>query len=167
MKVHFELMATYNAWANARLYGAAATLSDADYRRSVGAFFGSLHGTLNHVLAADRIWLRRFTGSGEHPDRLDAILYADLAGLAAARRAEDARIIAWVAGLEVAALDDVLAYATLGGATQQQVLREVLAHFFNHQAHHRGQAHTILTLLGVTDPPPLDLLVMLRERDAH
>lgn len=67
MKPHFAMMARYNAWANARLYAEARAVSDESYRKDVGAFFRSLHGTLNHLLVTDRIWMRRFTGKGEHP----------------------------------------------------------------------------------------------------
>ena len=79
MKKHFMMFAAYNRWANARIYDAAAELSDEDYRRDVGAFFRSMHGTLNHLLATDRIWMKRFTGQGETPNSLDAILFGDLA----------------------------------------------------------------------------------------
>jgi uncharacterized damage-inducible protein DinB len=81
MKSHFALLAAYNAWCNERIYAAAAQLSDADYRADRGAFFKSVHGTLNHILVADRVWLKRFTGQGEAPTRLDAILYDDPADL--------------------------------------------------------------------------------------
>jgi uncharacterized damage-inducible protein DinB len=77
MKAHFEQFAAYNRWANARLYEAALALDDAAYRRDVEAFFKSLHRTLNHLLLTDRIWLKRLTGEGEHPNRLDAIIYED------------------------------------------------------------------------------------------
>ena len=82
MKDHYTTFAGYNAWANRRLYDAAAALSDAEYRADQGAFFKSMHGTLNHLLATDRIWMKRFTGEGEAPDRLDAILHDRLADLA-------------------------------------------------------------------------------------
>jgi uncharacterized damage-inducible protein DinB len=75
MKPLFEIYAAYNAWVNERLYDAASHIPDAEYRRDRGAFFGSLHGTLNHLLVGDRIWMRRFTGEGEAPTRLDAVLY--------------------------------------------------------------------------------------------
>ena len=86
MKDHYTTFAGYNAWANRRLYDAAAQLSDAEYRADKGAFFKSMHGTLNHLLATDRIWMKRFTGEGEAPDRLDAILHDRLPDLRAARR---------------------------------------------------------------------------------
>ena len=93
MKSHFLMMARYNAWANARVYRMASQLSDEQYRRDVGAYFKSLHGTLNHLLATDRIWMHRLTGEGDHPTRLDAIVFDDLSSLTAARREEDERII--------------------------------------------------------------------------
>ena len=104
MKFLFEMLAAYNAWANERLYDAAARLPDAGYRADRGAFFGSIHGTLNHILVGDRIWMHVFTSEGVRPSRLDAILYDDFAALRLARRAEDARICAYVATLSEEAL---------------------------------------------------------------
>jgi uncharacterized damage-inducible protein DinB len=164
MKAHFALMADYNAWANARVYRMAAALADADYRRDAGAYFGSLHGTLNHLLVADRIWMQRLTGSGTHPAALNEILFAQLEPLTAARQAEDSRIVAYVASLSEAELEEEWDYRTLSGAPQRQRRRDILAHVFNHQTHHRGQAHAILTGLGVREPEPLDLLILQRER---
>jgi uncharacterized damage-inducible protein DinB len=77
MKSRYQMFAGYNAWCNDRLYAAASTVTDEDYRADRGAFFTSLHGTLNHLLVGDRIWMRRFTGVGEMPPSLDAILYDD------------------------------------------------------------------------------------------
>jgi len=163
-KAHVAMMARYNAWANARLYAAARSLPDAAYRKNVGAFFGSLHGTLNHLLVTDRIWMRRLTGTGEHPDRLDAILYDDLAPLEQARRQEDERILRYVERLREEDLEREVGYATTKGVAQRSRLGEILAHLFNHQTHHRGQAHAILTVLGIQEPQPLDLMAMLREK---
>src|SRR5438876_6335610 len=99
MKDQFASFAGYNAWANRRLYDAAASLSDAEYRADRGAFFRSMHGTLNHLLATDRIWMQRFTGQGEAPTRLDAILHEQLSDLRQAREAEDRRIVAYIDSL--------------------------------------------------------------------
>ena len=93
---HFRQLAAYNRWANARLYAAAFDLSNKEYRLHIGVFFGSLHGTLNHLLLTDRLWLKRLTGEGDHPSQLDAILYEDRAELTRARIAEDKRLIAVV-----------------------------------------------------------------------
>jgi uncharacterized damage-inducible protein DinB len=163
MKTHFVMLAKYNAWANARLFRMAGALQDELYRKEVGAYFRSLHGTLNHLLAADRIWMHRLTGVGDHPDKLNAILFDDLPSLHAARVEEDGRIIEFVQGQEAPAFEEVLDYRTLNGTPQRQRRREILAHLFNHETHHRGQAHAILTVLGVAEPDSLDLLVMLRE----
>lgn len=141
----------------------AGALSDEQYRRDVGAYFKSLHGTLNHLLTADRIWMRRLTGTGEHPTTLDAIVFDDLPSLTTARRMEDERLITFVQGLEDTQFDSMVAFQTLAGIPQKQCLRQILAHVFNHQTHHRGQAHAILTFLGVAEPEPLDLYLMQRE----
>jgi len=164
MKAHFELLARYNQWANARLYRMAGQLPDEAYRKDVGVYFGSLLGTLNHLLTADRIWMRRLTNTGEHPRSLNAIVFDDYPSLLKAREAEDERILAYVRGLSDAAVTGNLEYRTLNGAPLSTPICGVLAHLFNHQTHHRGQAHAVLTVLGVKEPEPLDLLIMLRER---
>ncbi|HST76339.1 MAG TPA: DinB family protein [Acetobacteraceae bacterium] len=158
MKAHFDSLARYNEWANRRLYAAAADLSDAQYRTDRGAFFKSMHGTLNHLLVTDRIWMRRITGKGDAPDRLDAILFDDLSQLRIAREAEDARIVDHVTGLTEAQLAGVIRYRRVSTPDlYEQQLAPALAHLFNHQTHHRGQAHAILTGL-VGRAPVLDLL---------
>ncbi len=162
MKAHFDTFAQYNAWANLRLYDAAADLSDADYRADRGAFFKSMHGTLNHLLVTDRIWMQRITGQGDAPDRLDAILFDDLVPLRSAREAEDRRIVAHVTGLDAARLAGVIRYRRVSTPEMfEQPLAPALAHLFNHQTHHRGQAHMILTSLG-RKAPELDLLYFQR-----
>ncbi|HEY6559298.1 MAG TPA: DinB family protein, partial [Polyangiaceae bacterium] len=95
------------------------------------------------------------------------ILFEDLAGLTEARRAEDERLVRFADNLTDAQLEAAIEYRTFNGSAQQQKLREVLAHLFNHQTHHRGQAHAILTALGVKEPESLDVLWMLRERPAR
>ena len=162
MKARFEQLAAYNRWANARLYETALALSDEDYRRDVGAFFRSLHGTLNHLLVADRIWMKRLTSEGDAPDRVDAILHEDRQQLALARADEDDRIVQYIASLDEGALGGNLKYATTSGKSFEQQRADVLSHFFNHQTHHRGQAHTILSIVTGKEPPSLDMLQMQR-----
>jgi uncharacterized damage-inducible protein DinB len=162
MKSTFAMLAGYNAWANARVYDAAGQLSDAEYRADRGAFFKSMHGTLNHLLVADRLWLRRFTGEGDAPNRLDAILFEEFLELRAAREAEDARIAAYVDGLTEDRIAANFRYSTITNPREiEQPLGPALTHFFNHQTHHRGQAHAILTGLG-REGPVLDLLAYQR-----
>jgi uncharacterized damage-inducible protein DinB len=162
MKWHFVQFASYNRWANARLYEAALALDEVDYRRNVGAFFKSLHGTLNHLLVTDRIWMKRLTGEGEHPNGLDAIIHEDRLKLALARAEEDERIVRFVASLEETNFSSSLKYSTTSGKPFEQTTGDILAHLFNHQTHHRGQAHTILSICTSKEPPSLDLLGMQR-----
>ncbi|MGY6628587.1 MAG: DinB family protein [Oceanicaulis sp.] len=155
---HFKRFAAYNAWANARLYDAATALKDFERKRDVKAYFRSLHGTLSHSLVADRIWLRRLTGEGEAPARLDEEPYALFEDLRAAREAEDRRLSQYIAGVSPEELERVLEYANTRGEAKALPVKIILTHVFNHQTHHRGQATHILRQLGVAEPPALDLL---------
>ena len=165
MKSRYQMFAGYNAWCNERLYDAAALVSDADYRADRGAFFQSLHGTLNHILVADRVWMKRFTGTGQQPPSLDAILYDDFAALRAARRTQDVLINRYIDNLDDQALSGTLTYRTVvNPQTIEQPLAPALDHFFNHQTHHRGQAHALLTsILGNAKTPSFDLIIYQRE----
>ncbi|HVY90433.1 MAG TPA: DinB family protein [Hyphomonadaceae bacterium] len=159
----FQRMAAYNQWANTQLYLAAAKLEDETRWREIGLFFGSLGATLNHLLVTDRIWMRRFTGVGEHPDKLNAILHRDFDELRAAREAEDRRIVAWVGTLSEEKLVSKISYTTITRPMPvTATLWPDLLHVFNHQTHHRGQAHTALSILTGEEPPPLDLLFVNR-----
>jgi uncharacterized damage-inducible protein DinB len=152
----------YNAWANSRLYDAAARLSTEQYRADRGAFFKSVHGSLNHLLVTDRIWMQRFTGEGEAPNRLDAILFETLDELRVAREAEDRRIVDFVERLDEARIAGTIKYRRVSSPEQfEQQLAPALAHWFNHQTHHRGQIHALLTGL-VGTAPELDLLFFQR-----
>lgn len=157
------MLARYNRWANALVYRAAAELPDTDYRADCGAAFRSVHGTLNHLVAADLIWMKRFTGEGDAPGTLDTIVADDLSDLETARRALDARITGWVEGLSA---DDLAATFSYVRATMPepvtQPLAPALVHFFNHHTHHRGQVHAMLTRLAGR-APALDLLLYQRE----
>lgn len=146
---HFRMFADYNRWANARVYEACAALPDADYRADKGAFFGSAHRTLNHLLVADRIWMKRLSGTGEAPASLDVILHDDLAGLTAARMEEDERMIDFLEDLSETDLARTITYSNVAGTSHfTQPLTTILAHIFNHQTHHRGQVHGIITSVG-------------------
>ncbi|MBY5763969.1 DinB family protein [Rhizobium laguerreae] len=159
---HYRMFAAYNRWANRQVYAAAAELSDAEFRSDCGAFFGSLHRTLNHLIVADRIWMKRFTGTGEAPATLDAVLFEDLDALAAARKIEDERIIAWMDTLDEAALAADFTYVPVTQPIKiTQPLAPALAHLFNHQTHHRGQCHMTLTALNKPSLS-LDLIYFLR-----
>lgn len=167
MKRHFMMFAAYNQWANSRIYDAAADLSEDEFSRDTGAFFGSLMGTLNHILVADRIWMKRFTGEGDAPAKLDTIIHKTLAPLRATRETEDKRIVDWVESLSDKALAGRFSYMTVTDMrTISQRLSPALGHLFNHQTHHRGQAHMILTALG-RPSVSLDLIYFQRTEEGR
>ncbi|PYE35805.1 putative damage-inducible protein DinB [Rhizobium sp. PP-F2F-G38] len=163
---HFRMFAAYNSWANDRIYAAAEVLGEEGRRRQTGAAFGSLHGTLNHLLATDRIWMKRFTGKGDAPTTLDAVLFEDFEPLRAARVVEDRRLATWIDSLGTDDLAGVFTYTPISIPEPiTQALSPCLAHLFNHQTHHRGQCHMILTSLGQPSVV-LDLVYFLRSRAA-
>jgi len=165
MLARYRMFAGYNAWCNERLYEAVEHIPDAAYRADRGAFFRSLHGTLNHLLVGDRIWMRRFTAHGEVPPRLDAILYDDFSRLREARRSEDARISDYIRNLSESDLTKPIRYRTFVNPQDiEQILAPALDHFFNHQTHHRGQAHALVSgILGNDRTPSFDLIIYQRE----
>src|SRR5262245_37565589 len=170
---HYAAMARYNAWMNRKLYAEAATLTDEERRRDLGAFFHSLHGTLNHLILTDRAWLVRFLSDpsllqsldGSVPaftGGLDQELYADFATLRAEREKTDADIIRWVDTLtDEAVAAPIQYYSVAYERDYMHPLWWAVSHFFNHQTHHRGQATTLLVQLGV-DPGTTDLVDLLR-----
>jgi uncharacterized damage-inducible protein DinB len=166
MKTLCVTQARHNRWANDRLYEAAAGLSPQQLAEDQGVDFGSVLGILNHLLLADRVWLHRFTGQGQAPTSVSGLAYTDFAALREAREAEDARIIAFAYALSPAFLEQILAFSTTSGTACAEPATLLLAHFFQHQAHHRGQVHGLLPRFGLT-PPDLDLLQFQRETRAH
>lgn len=155
---YVRTMQLYSRWMNDRLYDCCSKLSDAERKRDAGAFFKSIHGTLNHLLLGDRIWLGRFTGKPFAARSLDQELCADFSGLQAERRATDGAIAKWVGSLADADLAGQLTYTSLvNPARRQMPLWIAIVHFFNHQTHHRGQLTTLLSQRGI-DPGVTDLL---------
>ncbi len=156
-------MADNNAWMNRKLYQAAAGLPDGARKRDLGAFFKSLHGTLNHILFADLKFLARFTGSAMPEGDLDSELHDDFGALRSEREATDARILDWIAGLDRGRLDEALTFTSMiDGETRTLPRWAMVTQMFNHQTHHRGQATTLLKQLGAepgtTDIPWLPAL---------
>ncbi|MFS8036927.1 DinB family protein [Xanthobacter sp. AM11] len=160
----YRSLAAYNAWANRRLHDAAAALGEAACARPAGAFFGSLTATLNHLVVTDRIWLARFAAQDEPQPALDTLLAPTLAALAPLRLEQEARLAAFTATLDAQRLAAEISYANSSGRVFRQSLASALDHLFNHQTHHRGQAHALLTLLGGREAAPcLDLIAFQRE----
>ncbi len=158
---HYRAMARYNRWMNEKLYALAGELPDEERKRPMGAFFGFIHGTFNHLLLADRVWLARFgTGPGPAVKSLADELFPDFDELRRERAATDAVIEGYVAALQPEQLTSTLAYRTSRGDDKSHALWIALSHWFNHQTHHRGQATTLFMQLG-RDPGVTDLLVLL------
>ena len=165
--------ARYNRWMNDKLYALTVTLSDEARKRDCGAFFKSIHGTLNHLLLSDRVWLARFKGvtvpdgfmgpGGIHS--LDQELYADFADLRRERALTDEELTAWISGLTPESLAGPLVFLRRGQKVESPLWWAV-AHLFNHQTHHRGQLTTLLTQQGY-DPGSTDLISMLRSESAR
>lgn len=158
-----QLMAEYNRWMNEKLYAACAPLADEERKRDRGAFFKSIHGSLNHILWGDRAWLARFNGKRYDTGPVGADLYADFAELRAARAAMDREILDWAAGVTPGWLQEPMTWTSrLYGFTQTQPRWVLVTQMFNHQTHHRGQIATLLSQLGVdvgvTDLPLLPVL---------
>jgi uncharacterized damage-inducible protein DinB len=164
MADYFQLLARYNRWANERLYGACARLSEEAYLKPRKAFFGSIHGTLTHLLACDILWSDRLEGRPSEIHALDQALHPDLTGLSERRRAEDARLMAIMGRLDEAALGGTLRYSLLDGADFETPLPALLGTIFNHQTHHRGQVHNMLSQADL-EPPPLDIIDYLDEAE--
>ena len=162
MKAHFERMARYNHWANRRIYGAVAQLDDEEFHAPRSGYFPSLAKTLNHLVVTDRVWLGRFVGNLSDHKRLDETPYDDFTALTAAREAEDQRIIAFFKDLSQSRIDSVFDYKNMAGDPKSSEMLPVLAHFFNHQTHHRGQAHAMLSSTRVA-PPSIDLVYFMAE----
>ena len=150
----FCFLARFNQWVNTQLYGVIVELSDEEYRREMGAFFGSIHQTLNHLLLLDRLWTSRFTG--ENVDDIDSvwdIVHQDFEGLRQARDSMDEHIIQTVAGLKEANLDQEYTFTVkASGRVATMIGRHMLLAMFNHQTHHRGQVHCMLTQQGYSVP---------------
>ncbi|MGH8706421.1 MAG: DinB family protein [Burkholderiales bacterium] len=153
-----QTMAAYNRWMNARLYECCARLSDEERKRDAGAFFKSIHGTLNHLLLGDRIWLGRFVGKPFVVQSLDQELYADFGELRAERVKTDAAIDEWLSSLSESDFEADLSYTSVVNPQPRRYpLWFAVTHFFNHQTHHRGQLTTLLSQRGM-DPGVTDLI---------
>lgn len=165
----YEMLARYNRWMNEKLYDVAALLSDDERNRDLGAFFRSVHGTLDHILFGDRIWLARFGvhDAGALPEPGPAYeldLYPDFAELRRERARTDLALDRWVKTLTEQTLAAPLRYSNLSGKSFEHPLHFAVQHLFNHQTHHRGQVTTLLKQLG-RDPGVTDLMAMLRLPD--
>jgi len=164
MREHLRLMVRYNKWANARLIKAITALDEADYMAARPAFFGSIHGALNHLLLVDRLWRGRVDGTPYPAKSLDQAVTPDRATYIRERVNEDDILISFTDSFDADALEQPVTYSSLVGVDGTDKRRVILAHMFNHATHHRGQVHALLTQVP-SDPPPLDLMYYMRETE--
>jgi uncharacterized damage-inducible protein DinB len=174
MSEQMQALARYSGWMNRRLYALCATLPEEERRRDRGAFFGSIHRTLNHLLLADAIWMTRFSGDRERYGSRDAAgqlipiksldqeLYADWDQMVRERAAADAAIEAFFDGMTDEQLAATFQYENFAGKVFAEPRWWSMTHFFNHATHHRGQVTTLLSQLGI-DPGVTDLIAFLRD----
>jgi len=151
------MLARFNAWANQQIYGTCSLLSDKQYRLDRKAFFGSIHNTLNHLLVVDRLWLSRLEGTECGISSLDQILYAKFDALRAARTKEDNHLIDYVDALDETRISESTDYELMNGAPGNTPRDLILITLFNHQTHHRGQIHAMLTQAG-QHPRDMDII---------
>lgn len=145
-----QTLARYNRWMNERLYALCADVDDAERRRDRGAFFGSIHGTLNHLLWVDHMWLHRFTGRPRPTTRIDEPVHDDFDELRRAREETDTEIDAWVADIDEEWLAAPFTWTSGIDKTEHTLPAWVLVtNLFQHQVHHRGQLTTLLSQLGL------------------
>ncbi len=174
---HYRWMGRYNALFNERLYDACEQIDDGERKRDRGAFFGSIHRTLNHLVVGDQIWLKRLHQCGRDngfdcqalsPDildlpvghALDAPLFEDWLALRKKRRQIDDAMGIWLVEMPYQFPDFMMRYSNSKGVQRQHPAWNALSHFFNHQTHHRGQVTTLLMQAGV-DPGVTDLLALV------
>ena len=152
-----QLLARYGRWMNERTYAALATMSDEARKHDRGAFFGSIHRTLNHLVWADSIWLARFTGANYSERAYGTDLFDDFAALAGARATADTAMLGWAGQLDPSWLASTLEYRSAGDGRMRRLPAWIAAaHVFNHATHHRGQLTTLMKQAG-TDPGVTDL----------
>lgn len=171
---HVRLMASYNQWMNKKVYETAGKLTAAQLAENRGAFFGSVLGTLNHIMVGDTVWMQRFAGALQGhseldvvrqvptPQSLDAVLFDDFTPLLQRRELLDETILGFASSITDAELSSILQYKNMRGVQSSRQLFNVLMHFFNHQTHHRGQVTTLLTQCGL-DVGVTDLLMLIPE----
>ena len=172
---NYRFLARYNRWFNERLYAACEQLPDEERRRERGAFFGSIHATLTHLVWGDKTWLARFAAQGVAFESLPEALLRLPAGpmygaalqwnwdeLKGERERLDAAIEAWIGEMRPDFPVATMRYANSKGVVREHPMWKALTHFFNHQAHHRGQVTTMLMQAGV-DPGVTDLIALAQE----
>ena len=158
---NFQLLANFNAWANMKIFSSCKELDDTEYKKDRKAFFSSIHGTLNHLLVVDRAYISRIEGKDHGLKSLDQILYENLFQLEEARIKEDKHLVDLVNNLSKESINKEITYKGFEMDNQTYTINLVLITLFNHQTHHRGQIHNMLSQAGIR-PPQIDILDFIK-----
>ena len=154
---NFQLLANFNTWANTKIFSSCKELDDTEYKKDRGAFFSSIHGTLNHLLVVDRAYISRIEGKDSGLKSLDQILYENLFQLEEARIKEGKHLVDLVNSLSEKSIHKDITYKGFKTGNTTYTINLILITLFNHQTHHRGQVHNMLSQAGIK-PPQIDIL---------
>ena len=153
---NFQLLANFNTWANTKIFSACKELDDTEYKKDRKAFFSSIHGTLNHLLVVDRAYIFHIERKDHGLKSLDQILYENLFQLEEARIKEDKRLVDLVNNLSEESIHKEITYNGFETGKTTHTINIILLSMFNHQTHHRGQIHNMLSQAGIK-PPQIDI----------
>ena len=156
LPAYWRMLARYNRVANERLFDTCAKLDAREYRTERRGSFGSIHALLNHMLLGDGIWMARFEGAGSTTPPLNTVLHDSFPELRTARAKQDSHIESFFAAQDASFVERTFRYTNSKGLEYSESAPVAIAHFFNHQTHHRGQVHVMLSQTDVP-PPPLDM----------
>ena len=153
---NFKLLANFNTWANSKIFSACKELDETEYKKNRKAFFLSIHGTLNHLLLVDKAYIARIEGKDHGLKSLDQILYKNLYDLEGVRIKEDKRLVDLVNSLTEDSIHKKITYKGFETGNTTYTINMILLTLFNHQTHHRGQIHNMLSQASI-EPPQLDI----------
>ena len=153
---NFQLLANFNTWANTKIFSSCKELDDTEYKKDRGAFFSSIHGTLNHLLVVDRAFISRIEEKVHSLKSLNQILFESLLQLEEARIKEDKRLVDLVNSLSEESIHKEITYKGFETGNTTYTINMILITLFNHQTHHRGQIHNMLSQADIK-PPQIDI----------
>ena len=163
---NFQLLANFNTWVNTKIFSSCKELDDTEYKKDRGAFFSSIHGTLNHLLVVDRAFVAYIKEKNHGLKSLDQILYENLFQLEEARIKEDKRLVDLINNLSEESIHKEITYNGFETGKTIYTINTILITLFNHQTHHRGQIHNMLSQAGIK-PPQIDIPDFIETRNKN
>ena len=163
---NFQLLANFNTWTNTKIFSSCKELDDTEYKKDRKAFFSSIHGTLNHLLVVDRAYIARIEEKKHGLKNLDQISYENLFHLEEARIKEDKHLVNLVNNLSKDNIHREITYKGFDASKQNYTINLILITLFNHQTHHRGQIHNMLSQAGIK-PPQIDIPDFIETRNKN